>query len=310
MLKKIVAFYLGSHFAVVFSSIVIGVFFAEWLLPLSHYSTVVLGMIFFLSALKIDFESLLHDVKDVKLIVVVIIMSLFVFPVFVFFTFNLIFPALAVPMLILFAMPNGMTTPVLTDIVGGKVSLALILAVTASLLAPFTIPLLIKMFAGATVSMSLIDMFLKIAKVIFIPFAIAQVVKYFVTITAQHKAIFKPISMLLIGILTASLVAKQADVLIEGMLSGYYVIHLVLITCMLIIVHFLGYYSVYWKKGSERIAVVVGLVYMNIALGIFIADEFFGTPEIVAPIVLAVLPWALLLQPFAIVVKRLGLLNR
>ena len=68
MLKKIVAFYLGSHFAVVFSSIVIGVFFAEWLLPLSHYSTVILGMIFFLSALKIDFKSIMHDVKDVKLI--------------------------------------------------------------------------------------------------------------------------------------------------------------------------------------------------------------------------------------------------
>ncbi len=310
MLKNILKFYIHSHFAIVLTSIFVAVVFSEQLRPFSGYSTLLVGIIFFISALKIDFETVLHEMRDIKLILLVVALSLFIFPVGVFYIFSWVFPALAIPLLVLVAMPNGMTTPVLTEVVGGKVSLALVLAVVTSLLAPFTVPLVIKIFAGTAVDLSVLDMFLKLSKVIFLPFILAEVMKR--VARPQVKKYIphsKPVSLLLIGLLTASLVSKQASILVSGMLSGEYIVHLILISLVFLVLHVIGYYSAFWLQPESRVAVVVGFVYMNIALGIYIVDAFFpSSPEVIALVVLAMLPWALFLQPFGFIIKKFKLL--
>ena len=77
----------------------------------------------------------------------VTVLKLFLFPAVVFLLAKLFLPELAVPLLLIAAVPTGMTTPLLTEVAGGKVGIALVLTLTTSLLAPFTIPLIVGLFA-------------------------------------------------------------------------------------------------------------------------------------------------------------------
>jgi predicted Na+-dependent transporter len=114
-------------------------------------------------------------------------------------------------------MPSGMTSPLLVEVVKGNTGLALVLTLTTALLAPFTIPLIIQTLAGTAVTVSALTMFGKLAIVIILPFALAQLVRHF---WRRHLKItfftFKPISLIFLGLLIAGEIAKQAWVITNG----------------------------------------------------------------------------------------------
>jgi len=287
-----------SYVFVLFAALVFGLALPSVAIKLAPYSTVILGIIFFLSALKIDLKELRRDAADWKMLVVVNLWMLVLLPVIVFMLARLVVPEYAFAFMILAAMPAGMTSPLLSDIVGGRQSLALILTLSTSLLAPFTIPLMIKLIGGAAISVSFLSMFWTLAQVIFIPFLLAAIVKR--AFRAHVKAAtyaFKPASVLLLGLLISGVVAKQADVIVHGFTLEF----LKLIVALFVLFglfHVLGYFTVFWHDRRDRMTITVCTTYMNFTLAIYLVGIYFNVPSISVPVVLSVLPWSLLMLPF------------
>lgn len=293
-----------SYVFVLFASLGLGLALPAQAGTLAPYSTFFLGAIFFLSALKIDFKEFSKYLKDEWMLVVVNAWMLVILPIIVYMFARLLVPDLALAFLLLAAMPAGMTSPLLAEIAGGRQSLALVLTITTSLLAPFTIPLVIKLLAGATVMVSFFTMFLSLAKVIFVPFALALVVKriWHHKIKATYYT-FKPISILLLGLLIAGVVAKQADVILHG-LNASFIRQIVALFILFILFHVFGYFTVFWHGVRDRMTVTVCVTYLNFTLAIYLAGTFFNDPRVTLPVVLSVLPWSLLMLPFRQFGKR------
>jgi len=304
-LRAILVKIADSYFVIVVSSLFIGVAFAEKAIALAPYATLFLGIIFFFNSLKINMKEVLAYLHDKRMLFVVNVFMLLLLPLLVYFATSYIFPALAVAFLVLASMPSGMTSPLLSELSGGKQDLALVITVSTSLLAPFTVPLLIESLAGSSVDVGFSTMFLSLAKVIFVPFFLAQFVKRFAEKGIEKvKFSFKPVSVILLALLIVGIVAKQADAIIDGLYGGLAVSYLVALFIVFIIFHVLGYYAVFWRGKEDRITVTICLTYMNFTLAIYLADKFFTEPNVVVPIILSVIPWALLLMPFKWVMKR------
>ena len=296
-MKKLLLGLSNSYVFILSLALVGGLFFSTHTIHLAPHITIFLAIIFFLTALKIDLKEIWKCLDDKKLLIITNLLMLVIFPIAVYYLALFVYPKLAIAFLILAAMPSGMTAPLLTEICGGKQSLALVLSITTSLLAPFTIPLMIKLLAGATVVVSFSSMSLSLAKIIFIPFILANIIKYFweKQIKKTYKT-FKPISIMLMGAIIMGVIAKQATNIMK--FENEYLIYLGLLFAFFIFIHVISYVVIFWKNKKERIATTISLTYFNFTLAIYLAGEFFNEPHIVIFVILSVIPWAILLVPF------------
>ncbi len=306
-MKKIFIKFLNSYILIISLAFFLGLGLSAYLEKLSFFSSFFLGVIFFLSALKINLKELLKYLKDKRMIFFINFFMLVLLPILVYFTTLLIFPALAVAFLILATMPSGMTDPLLSEISGGKQSLALVLTVSTSLFAPFTIPFIIETFANEYVSVGFFDMFWVLASVIFLPFILAEIIKYFFKNKVEkYSSSFKQISIIFLGFLIAGIVAKQADVIKESLFYGnsLHIVYLLALFIFFILLHVLGFFVVAWKKKEERISTTICLTYMNFTLAIFLVDKFFIDSNVVVPVILSMIPWIILFIPFKFFIKK------
>lgn len=306
-MKKIFGKILNSYFIIISFAFLFGIAFSEYLEKLSFFSTFFLGAIFFLSALKINLKEVIKYFHNKRKIFFANLFMLIILPALVYYFTLLIFPALAVAFLILAAMPSGMTDPLLSEIGGGKQSLALVLTVSTSLFAPLSIPFTIEFFAGEYVTVSFFDMFEVLAAVIFIPFVLAEFIKYFFREKIKKVSFsFKQISIIFLGFLIAGIVAKQADTIKESLFLGnsLHISYLAALFIFFIVLHFLAYFTAPWKQKKERMATTICLTYMNFTLAIYLADKFFTDSNIIVPVILSIIPWLALFLPFKYFTKK------
>lgn len=289
-----------------FSALLSGLVFPG---PLSFLTPLVnwfLAAIFFLSSLKINFSLVLREAKRWKILLVFNLAMLIFLPLLIYGLTRTILPSLAIPFLLLAAMPAGMTSPFLVGLVGGKESLGLILTVTSSLLAPLTVPLVLNAAVGTLIAFSFWDMVLKIALLIVLPFILAQLVKKFwpriLPITNQYSQIT---STILLGLLVVGVVANQSSSIASALLTGgdvfWYLIGMII---FFVILHIASWISFSRFGSTIQKTATVSFVYMNFTLAIVLANEFFFLPEIVIPVVLSVIPWALMIGPFRGFIKK------
>lgn len=296
MKLNILKFLAQSYIFVMVVALFAGLFIPamNYLVPLN---TLLLQIIFFLSCLKIDIQQLKKSVKDWRFLLLANLMMLVGFPILVW-VFVQSFGDVGLALFLLAAMPAGMTAPLLVDVVGGNQSSALTLTVTTSLFAPFTIPLLVKLFYGATVNVDVMSMFKQLALVIFVPFVLALLVRHFIPRVQKIGHASKPLSIFLLGLLIAGAVAQHSTEILSFakdwwqlfvFIGGMYVFFMMM--------HVLGYFVFWWKSHDDKNTASITLTYMNFTLAIYLAAHFFPKPEVLLPLVFSILPWATLL-PF------------
>lgn len=280
------------YFVVLVVAVFSGMFFPRQLSFLAGNSTIILGIIFFLGALKID----LVDLKKVwhlkTTIIIFNFLMLIGLPVVVYLIAKAIVPEYAIALLILSAMPTGMATPFLADIVGGSETLSMMMTVTTSLLAPFTIPLVISYLVGVTVGVDFWQMFFSVAQIIFIPFLLAWVVRYFLPrVVNKLKGEVNVISIIFLGLLVAGIVAQQSSSIVNSLISSELFRSLGIVTVVVGSFYVLGYFLYFRKVGQDRLTLTVSFANMNFTLAIFLANKYFADPKIIVPITMAVVPW-------------------
>ncbi|MDD5438467.1 MAG: bile acid:sodium symporter [Patescibacteria group bacterium] len=295
-MKKILKVLSESYIFVMLAALIIGL-----LVPAAKYltawNTFLLQIIFFLSCLKIDLKQMKGAAKDWKFLLLGNLLMLVIFPALTWLIINPLYPDMGLALFLLAAMPVGMTAPLLVEVAGGKQTIAMVLTVTTSLLAPITIPLLTKLFYGTTVAVDALGMFKQLCLVIFVPFVLALIVRRLLPMAVQKiKPASKPVSIILLGLLIAGAVAAQASAIISLSRNWWQLfVAIGALFVFFIATHLIGYYAFWWKKHDEKNTASISLVYMNFTLAIFLASQFFPKPEVLLPLVLSILPWATLL---------------
>jgi len=257
---------------------------------------VLLGMMLFLAFLKIDALEVLENMRNFRLMIYIAFIYMLAIPLVFFFSTRIFDAELAVGILLLTAMPAGVSTPVLTEISKGNISLSMSLVIVSQLLAPFTVPLLFWLVDINSLTINKLLILKDIAILVFLPMIISQIVKRFLPRTiARTQHLFTSANVFLLSSFVYIAISSQRNVILEnptGLIWKIAVLYLVFI-----LLHIIGYIICPRQTRENRIAVAIGAAYMNNGMAIVLAASYFK-PEVLVLMVLSELPWNTLLAPF------------
>ncbi len=276
---------------VVVVGVIASFLFPKTLSQLSHLTTLFLAIIFFLSALKVSPRELLEIVKDPKTIIAFNLIKFIIIPLIIYAVASVTVPFIMLPLLLLAMMPPGMSSPVLAEIVGGRQSLALVVAVTSSLLAPALVPFFLKLIAGISVNVDLFPIMLSITEVVIVPFALAWIVRWIKpSIATKINPISSYVSVILLGLLMTGILSVQVK---DVYTINWANVAIMLLSASLAVLFFyaVGLIAFFKKQIVDRITLTVGLANINFTLALFLIHQYFNTPENVLTVVCFSIPW-------------------
>jgi BASS family bile acid:Na+ symporter len=262
----------------------------------SFLPKLLLGMMLFLAFLKIDALKIVENIRNFRLMIYIAAVYMLVIPLVFYFSTRIFDADLAVGILLLTAMPAGVSTPVLTDIAKGNISLSMSLVIVSQLVAPFTVPLLFWLVDIDSLTIDKLLISKDIAILVFLPMIISQIVKKYLPLTIEKtQHLFTSANVFLLFVFVYIVISSQRNVILEnptGLIWKIVVLYLVFI-----LLHVIGYLICIKQNKENRIAVSIGAAYMNNGMAIVLAASYFK-PEILVLMVLSELPWNTLLAPF------------
>jgi BASS family bile acid:Na+ symporter len=200
---------------------------------------------------------------------------LVVMPLALFLPTSLLSREWSIALLLLGAMPTGMTIALMAEFFGGKTSLALVITTVTSLLAPFTIPVITKIAVGQQVDINMFSMFWSLFLTIVAPFVLAMLVQKAVPKqVAKHDAIWRNLSVAAFGVLITGIVANTQGG--GGMTFTLRDAWMMLISMALLgTMTWTAYHIVRWRSPADRMTIALCMLYMNNTLALFVGERFF-----------------------------------
>lgn len=301
---RIKIFLSENQIMVVLLGILLGTFFAAPLRWLNAYATPLLVTVFFTSSLRLSLKELTGYLKDWRMLLIATLFMLVVIPLALFVPTNYLAPDWALALLILGAMPTGMTIALIADYFGGKTALALLITAATSLLAPLTIPLVFKVAVGTYVPIPVLSMFWSLFVTIVLPLVLALVVKQAApALVKRHDTLWREISVLAFGILITGITANSTgNTTID--FSWHDLVVVALSTLWLGALTWVSYDLVSWRTPSERVTIALCMVYLNNTLALFVADKFFASQHLLPKLLLLLIIVNLLLPPIKYLARR------
>jgi bile acid:Na+ symporter, BASS family len=235
--------------------------------------------LFFLSYLSIELTAVWNALKGhSRQIMTFTIMKLIILPIILFFAFNYFAPAYALSALLLTGVSTGVVAPFISNMVKGNSSLVLVVVVITSALAPFTLPVLIKIVTASQVEISFFGMIRMLALVIFVPILAVEALRRLLPgllATLMKKQV--PLSLILLAIINLGVFhryshffKKEPNIII---IASIVAIALSVIYCFMGIIFF-------WRSSLEnQLAGIVMFGNINNVLVLVFSSEFFGPVE-------------------------------
>jgi predicted Na+-dependent transporter len=282
-----------------------GICIGLWLpLPFAvpkYFPKVLLGMMLFFVFLKIDALEIIEKIKNFKLMIFIATIYMIIIPLLFFFLIKFFDARLALGILLLTSMPAGVSSPALTDILKGNVTLAMSIAIVTQLVAPFTVPFVFWLIDVKGLEINKLLILKDISILVFVPLLLAQVIKkYFPVAINKSQHLFTSANVFLLFAFVYIAISSQKDIILGNPLNLVWktaVLYLVFI-----ILHFIGYLIGYKENKEDKIALSVTSAYMNNGLAIVLASAYFGA-DILVLMVLSELPWNTLLAPFKRIIR-------
>lgn len=304
-LRKLVV---ENQISVVLAGIVAGMLVPSLFEPLHGWNTAFLQLIFFFSALRVDMRELSRYASDLRMNALVSVFHLILFPTIIFFLVRTLAPDWALAYLIILAVPTGMTIALMADYFGGKTSLAIVITILSSLLAPFTMPILFSVLVGRTIPIDSFGMLRDLLWAIVLPFFLAWLLhRASPKVVERGSGLWRTGSILLFGILIASIVSKTGGE--EGAftltLSTYTLVMIAFSAILMVVLVYLSYRMIYWRTVSERMTIALCMIYLNNTLSLYIADRFFADQHIIPQLVVILLLLNAMLPGFKFFAYRL-----
>ncbi|WP_370277751.1 bile acid:sodium symporter family protein [Pontibacterium sp.] len=262
--------------------------------------SVLLGIIVFFLCSKISLSEIKAiSVKEVSAFYLARFIAL---PVGMFYLANLVVPQYAVGILLLALMPAGISTPVFVSTQKGNVSLAFLLMLASSLLAPVVVPMVFALSHSDT-EIELLGIFYTLTSVILVPFA-----AYFALTSVRPQV--KPfiernnafVSVVFLGIIIAVVISKQR----EEFLSSYnaFAVVVAILSLMFLLFYVFGWlFTGRQGKRADKVCYSFSSGANNTAVGINLALVYFSADTIFF-MVLSELTWVLAIPAFNFVLRR------
>jgi bile acid:Na+ symporter, BASS family len=264
---------------------------------------ILLGMMLFFVFLKIDVLEIIEAMRDYKLMAYITLLYMIIIPVLFFLLINIFNRELALGLLLLTAMPAGVSSPALTDILKGNISLTMSIVIVTQIVAPFTVPLLFWIIGTKELDINKLLLFKDIAILVFSPLILAEIVRnYFPEVIKRVQHLFTSANVLLLFTFVYIAISSQRNIILENPVSLIWKI--VLLYIVFILLHAVGYFICPRESKENKIAMAVTSAYMNNGLAIVLASTYFG-PDILVLMVLSEIPWNTLLAPFKRVLRHL-----
>ncbi len=251
---------------------------------------------------RIDLLEVLHHIRNPRLMAYLLVAKLVVIPLLLYMVLLPLAPAMAIGVLLLAAAPPAASAPVFCDLVRGNTALCVSFYILCYLVAPFTVTAV--MGVTGLASLDLTGLFRSITLLIFLPMLIALMGKRWCPrLIARTRDHYGGINLLVVTYLIFAVVSALASRMRQDLVSvAGIVIVLYLVFALL---HGIGYLLVKWRPPADRLAVSVATAYMNTALAVVLAIDFFP-PEVVVVAVASEVPWCTMLGPFKWLHHRLS----
>jgi BASS family bile acid:Na+ symporter len=264
---------------------------------------ILLAMMLFVAFMKIDAIEILENMKNLRLMSWITFVYMIVIPLGFYFLSGIFDHEFAVGILLLTAMPAGVSSPVLTDIAKGNIPLSMSLAILTQLIAPFTVPLLFRLVHIRLVDIDEFLMLRDIVILVFVPMILSQLTKKLLPgVVAGLHDLLTSFNVLIIFSFVFVTISSQREVIL-GNPAGL-VWKLAALYLLFILLHIIGYMIIPRENRESRIAVAIGSAYMNNGLAIVLAVSYFS-PAVLVLMVLSQIPWNTLLAPFKKVMERI-----
>ncbi|MBP7133778.1 bile acid:sodium symporter [Patescibacteria group bacterium] len=306
LLTRIKDLFSENQIIIVLLGLIVGSLFSAQLRWLNDYATPLLIIVFFTSSLRLSGEELLRYGKDWRMMLIAALFMLVVLPFALFMPARILAPNWALALLIMGAMPTGMTIALVADYFGGKTSLALLITAATSLLAPFTIPLVFKIAVGTYVPIPILSMFWSLFLTIVLPLVLALLVKRAAPrLVSRYDRFFRELSVLAFGLLIAGITANSTSGNITLLPSLHDLIVLVGATLWLGTLTWVSYDLVTWRAPAERMTIALCMIYLNNTLALFIGDKFFHDQHVLPQLILLLVVVNILLFPIKYVARKI-----
>jgi BASS family bile acid:Na+ symporter len=287
-------------FFVITISMAIGVLLPQVTKIFAPYLLIWLGALLFLNLIQLEASDLVSAFARPKNIVLLSLIKLVVLPLVLYASTVVIYPSLALPILLLSGISTGLGAPFVANFVGSKFTLIVGLIIVTSLAVPFVLPPIVHLLVGSHFSIPLTQMIVLLAAALFTPFLAGWVTKRFSTKAAEYvseNSLY--FSIVLIALINMAVFSKISIYFFE---SPLFVIEMTLIAFLLFGVYgTVGYtLTLFVSRGkksitndsqsntkeSKRTAAIEGLIAMayvnNILVAVF-AEQFFGIQTAVIP---------------------------
>jgi bile acid:Na+ symporter, BASS family len=234
---------------------------------------------FFLSYLAIDLVAVGRVLKQHGgRLFAFAVMKMAILPAAVYFAFRLIAPDYALSALLLTGVSVGVVAPLVSNMVEGDSALVLVAVVVTSVLAPLTIPALVKVVVGKQVAISFLPMLGQLATVIFVPIIVVEFIRYTLPrLVDPVQRIQFPLSLLMFSFINLGVFyryshffRKDPSVIIAALLVVFV---LAAVYCVVGILFF------HKRPIREQLAGAVMVANMNNVLVIVFSSRFFGAVE-------------------------------
>ena len=197
---------------VVISSMMIAIIFPDFGSRFQAFPFYSLMVNFFLSYLSIDLADVWKALKEhSRRILAFTVLKLAILPVIIYGIFYVVAPEYALAAMLLTGVSSGVVSPMISNMVKGNSSLVLVVVVITSVLAPFTLPALIKAVIAREVSISFWAMLKMLATVIFIPIILVEGIRYLLPrMVAPILKIQFPVSLLMFALINFGVFYRYA----------------------------------------------------------------------------------------------------
>jgi BASS family bile acid:Na+ symporter len=263
----------------------------------------ILMLMLFLVFLKTDAFHVIEAIKDYKLMLYIVGVRMLVIPLIFYLFVKLTFPSLAISVLLLTAMPAGVSTPSLTDLVKGSIPLSLGIVIITSITAPFTVPLLFGILDGNNLNIDLAALFADLAFIVFLPMILSQVIKrLFDDAIKKQQHLFTSFNVFLLFLIVYAIMGAQRDLIVNDV--GRIFSQMAFLYMIFIMLHIAGYTMGFRQSRENKIALAIGTAYMNNGMAIVLAASHFD-PSVMIMMVISEIPWNTLPAPFRRVLRYL-----
>ncbi len=290
-------------------SVAIGLFFPSYFYNLEGLTIFIIPTIIGILFLKVDIVDVVTHIQKPLLLLYIAVMKLIISPLLIYLIFSpFVDNNLLIALVLLSALPTGVSSAVFTDFMKARTSLSLTIVIVTNLLSIFTIPFVffvLEQFTNnsiSSVSFQYSNMFFYLLGLISIPFFIAKTLKKGVfpsikkvlnfDIQEKLSKSYNLAIILLLGLMIIISISFKADDIISNF--SIHSISMGYLFLAFIIYQIIGYFSVFWLHKGEKIAISNSFMVVNNILGIVIALGHFRG-DVVTLIILSLIPWNIMI---------------